>query len=145
MEQRINTFTDEDLKAAFYDEPHLGKLAVKFGVPPVNIWRRSAKLGLKYGNGGGKKDTIPLVEILEGLHPHYQTYKLNKRLIREGMLEEKCGVCGISEWMGAPLKLQLDHINGEGSDHRFENLRLLCPNCHSQTDTWCGQNKLTNH
>ena len=48
--------------------------------------------------------------------------------------------CGISEWLGNPLALQLDHINGVNNDHRLTNLRFLCPNCHSQTDTYAGKN-----
>lgn len=48
--------------------------------------------------------------------------------------------CGISEWNGVPAPLQLDHVNGDRRDNRLENLRILCPNCHAQTDTWCGRN-----
>ena len=53
-----------------------------------------------------------------------------------------CSECGVGEvWNSKSLVLQLDHINGVHNDHRLENLRLLCPNCHSQTDTFCGKNK----
>ncbi len=51
---------------------------------------------------------------------------------------EKCGNTG--EWQGQKLKLQVDHKNGDGRDHRLENLRFLCPNCHCQTETWGGGN-----
>ena len=62
---------------------------------------------------------------------------LKRRLIKEGLKEDKCEMCGIgNEWNGKPLTLQLDHINGDHSDNRLENLRILCPNCHSQTSTW---------
>ena len=44
-------------------------------------------------------------------------------------------------WCGKEITLELDHINGDNRDHRVQNLRLLCPNCHSQTDTWRGRNK----
>jgi 5-methylcytosine-specific restriction endonuclease McrA len=52
----------------------------------------------------------------------------------------KCAVCGISDWLGLPLTLQVDHINGVNDDNRIENLRLLCANCHSQTDTFGARN-----
>ena len=66
---------------------------------------------------------------------------LKNRLIKEKRLEYKCAKCGIFEWQGLPLSLHLDHENGKNNDHRIENLRFLCPNCHSQTDTYAGKNK----
>jgi 5-methylcytosine-specific restriction endonuclease McrA len=65
---------------------------------------------------------------------------LKKRLLKEGLIEDRCEICGLVEWMGRRLALQIDHINGDRRDNRVENLRLLCPNCHSQTDTYCGRN-----
>lgn len=72
------------------------------------------------------------------------TYKnrsrLKQRLITDGLLEYKCSICGIKDWQGKEIALQLDHINGINNDNRLENLRFLCPNCHSQTDTYAGKN-----
>lgn len=65
--------------------------------------------------------------------------KLAKRLIKHGR-KYVCEKCGINEWEGSPLTLHLDHINGINNDHRLENLRFLCPNCHQQTDTWGARN-----
>jgi 5-methylcytosine-specific restriction endonuclease McrA len=66
--------------------------------------------------------------------------QLKIRLLRENLLEYKCNECGITTWNEKELVLHLDHINGTNDDHRLENLRLLCPNCHSQTNTYCGRN-----
>lgn len=83
----------------------------------------------------------PLEELLQpGSTPSRRHFKA--RLIREGVLANKCAKCGLGpEWNGAALVLALDHINGVGDDNRLENLRLLCPNCHSQTETFAGRNK----
>ena len=62
-------------------------------------------------------------------------------IIRHNLLPYKCAICGNDgHWLNNILKLQLDHINGINNDHRIENLRFLCPNCHSQTITFAGKN-----
>ncbi len=66
--------------------------------------------------------------------------KLRQRLTREGLKEERCEWCGLSEWMGKPIPLELDHINGVNDDNTLNNLRVLCCNCHALTDTYCGRN-----
>ena len=66
----------------------------------------------------------------------YDRKDMKRRILKEKLLDYKCSSCGISEWMGNPLSLQLDHINGINNDNRIENLRFLCPNCHTQTPTW---------
>ena len=66
-------------------------------------------------------------------------FYIKRRLIARGV-PEWCAICGLgSEWNGSPLVLQLDHANGVFDDNRPEILRLLCPNCHSQTDTYAGR------
>ena len=73
---------------------------------------------------------------------YQNTTKLKERIIREGIIPYECALCGNKgEWNGKKLVLQLDHINGKHFDHRKENLRFLCPNCHSQTETFSGKNK----
>lgn len=89
---------------------------------------------------GGKLNKIPLEEILKKDRP-YKSYDLKKRLIQEGYKLNKCEnpECGISEWHGHPLVLQLHHINGDHNDNRLENLQILCPNCHSLTENFNGK------
>jgi hypothetical protein len=139
------TFTDDELIEAYNNLKTLGLIAVHFNVPQITIHRRSQKLGLEYKNGGQNKGKgqikFNLQDILDGKHPQYPTLKLKNRLINENLIEKKCKICGIDQWMGKEITLQLDHINGINNDHRLENLQLLCPNCHSQTETYCGKNR----
>ena len=81
-----------------------------------------------------------LDEILVENSSYANISRLKIRLVNEGRMEYKCQCCGISEWLDKPISLQLDHINGINNDHRITNLRFLCPNCHSQTDTYAGKN-----
>lgn len=64
-----------------------------------------------------------------------------KRLLDHGYKKYECECCGVSEWNGKPLKLQIHHINGDHCDNRIENLQILCPNCHTQTDTYASNKK----
>lgn len=69
------------------------------------------------------------------------SHKLKLRLISEKIFEHRCFMCGITKWMGKLTPIELDHINGNNQDNRLENLRILCPNCHAQTETYCSKNK----
>lgn len=91
------------------------------------------------GRRSVRKHQIPLSEILVEDSTYANMACLKKRLLDEGMLKYQCSICGISEWNGKPLSLQIDHRNGKHTDNSLGNLRLLCPNCHSQTDTFAGR------
>lgn len=102
----------------------------------------------------GRKSTMSDVTMIESAKRQSET-KLEKILNtnfhglgketkkRRVILEQygKCFICGISEWMGKPLTLAVDHIDGNNQNDARENLRGLCPNCHSQTTTYCGRNQ----
>lgn len=72
--------------------------------------------------------------------------RMKPATLRRALLEigvpYRCAACGLtSEWQGRPLVLHIDHINGDYEDCRRENLRFLCPNCHTQTASWAGRNR----
>jgi len=83
-----------------------------------------------------EKISTPIDEIF-CKNSGYSTSKLLKKLLEIGW-EYKCNSedCGLSEWLGKPIRLHVDHKNGDHSDNRLKNLQILCPNCHQQTETW---------
>lgn len=84
--------------------------------------------------------TRPLEQILVADSDYVYTDGLRKRLLKAGLKQAKCELCDRTTWNDKPIPLQLDHINGLRTDNRIENLRIVCPNCHAQTDTYCGKN-----
>jgi DNA-binding CsgD family transcriptional regulator len=82
---------------------------------------------------------IPIEELLVVGRKETSRTHLKNRLMKEGLKENRCEVCGIVKWRGKPLSMELHHVNGDGEDNRLENLQLLCGNCHSQTDNWGGR------
>lgn len=92
-------------------------------------------------HGTSKTEKYSLEEILVKDSPYTNMTRLKEKVIKNKLLKYECSECGISTWRNKPLTLQLDHINGDNRDNRIENLRLLCPNCHSQTETYCGKNR----
>lgn len=122
----------------------MAEAASSIGIHFNTFKRRAIKLDCYIPNQGSKgskkewlkKRSIPLDEILNGKHPQYQTYKLKNRLYAENIKKNICEECGISEWNGKPIMCEMDHIDGNSNNHSLDNLRILCPNCHSQTETF---------
>lgn len=111
------------------------RLAIKLGLYEPNQGRKGIKRELY------EDKRIPIEDILSGKYPFYPTGFLKKRLIKEKVKENRCDECGISEWNGKPIVCHLDHIDGDSKNHKENNLRMMCPNCHSQTETYAGRNK----
>ncbi|WP_406738417.1 HNH endonuclease [Streptomyces sp. NBC_00853] len=90
----------------------------------------------------GKPGTMPMKPASDILIKHDGKRRTRTHLLRRALREvgvpELCGMCGTPpEWGGRSMTLEIDHVNGDWSDDRQENLRLLCPNCHAITNTWC--------
>ena len=108
------------------------------------IRKRIAELGLSLDHHDihANKPRTPLSEILVENSTYTNLPRLKIRMLEEGLLVHECELCkNPGVWNDLPITLQLDHINGVSNDHRRKNLRLLCPNCHSQTVTYAGGNK----
>ena len=112
------------------------QLIDKYNIDISHFTRQGWNVGLKFKPNPPKSLNEILVE-----NSSYQTYKLKQRLLKEGIKEYKCEKCNNYEWLGHPIPLELHHINGNNNDNRLENLQLLCPNCHAQTDNYRGLNK----
>jgi hypothetical protein len=112
------------------------RYAIKLGCYNTNQSHKGVKTGPRI-------DRILTDDILAGLYPDYQTYKLKLRLLREGYIEDKCQLCGWDKKVeGAEFSpCELHHKDGNSHNHVRANLELICPNCHSLTTTYRAKNK----
>lgn len=84
------------------------------------------------------REAIPLEDFLSNKH-YIKTTALKEKLIKAGIKKNKCEKCGISSWQGKPIKCQLHHIDGNNKNNNLNNLQILCPNCHTQTDNYSNR------
>lgn len=148
-------WTDDEVREAAEGARSVAAVLGRLGLDPSRkrgraaLIRRLDELGIDHrswlgqrwasGRRGGGRPPRPLTEILVR-GSKISTSQLRRRLIAEGVFEARCVSCELVEWLAGPIPLQLDHIDGDRTNNELQNLRLLCPNCHALTDTYCGRN-----
>lgn len=158
MENKIYKLSDEQFVELLKKSSTISEVLFKLGYTVKgNSWgysqvkRRMDDLNLDYSIFKGKSAVIKTnklnnvrkEDILKENCKHQRTV-LRRYIIKNNLIPYKCAICGCTEWQGKTLSLELDHINGANNDNRLENLRFLCPNCHSQTSTYGSRNQQTN-
>ena len=158
MINKIYECTDEQFVNLIKNSANIAEVLFKLGYTVKgNSWgysqvkQRMTDLNLSSANFKGKNayyETNKEREIspdkLFRINCKHTRTVLRRNIIRNNLLPYKCAICGISKWNNKTLSLELDHINGMNNDNRLENLRLLCPNCHSQTTTYGSRNQQRN-
>jgi hypothetical protein len=122
----------------FYDDGHsVTECQERFGFA-----RETWNAARRRGDVVARPHATPMEQLLVA-RASGGRWNLKRRLIADGLKTAMCERCGIADWLGEPLTLALHHVNGDARDNRLENLQLLCPNCHSQTENFAGRNART--
>lgn len=147
-------YTDKDVSVAVTKSFSYRNVLKLLGLRPTGgnydcIKRKISKLGLDtshftlkgWSKGkifGPKRD---LEYYLSGNPGAITSHALRLRLLKEGIKEAKCEVCGLTRWQNEPIPLELEHVDGDHFNNRLENLKILCPNCHALTPTYRAKNR----
>lgn len=120
------------------------------GSNPKTVRKKLDEFGVDYSHFTGKawnknsENPVYREKYLPNLceHSSLSTSNTKELVYRLGLKENRCEICGISEWQGKPITCELHHINGDSTDNRIENLQILCPNCHSQTENFRNKKRV---
>lgn len=143
--ERTKTLYDK-VKQSCLTFPSMAADAKSIGMKFTTFKRIAIEIGVYSPNQSGKgmkkkeRTKFTVDGLNNGKFPNAQSYKLKNWLIRHGLKENKCECCGIDEWNGKPIKCSLHHKDGNKHNNKIDNLIILCPNCHSQTDTFAAKN-----
>ena len=142
MARQYANYNDQDIIDGAKEVKSLAGLLRKLELIPCGGNYGTIKIKLKSlgvncdhwtGQGWNKDDQ------LKDWNKYTRRGSFKKLLLKER--GQTCESCGLSEWCGKPIPLELDHIDGNPYNHKLENLRLLCPNCHAQTPTYRSKNR----
>lgn len=127
----------EEIKQKISEHVPLAEVARDLGVKYDTLIRHLRRLGIEYGTNQNRKgrphyeSRVSAMWYIENNKP-VDIPKLRRKLIEEGIKEAKCERCGITEWCGDTVPLELHHLDGDHFNNKLENLIILCSNCHAQ-------------
>lgn len=142
--KRKHTYTDEQLKIVITVSRCWAEVCRSLGIPPASgsqthLARRAKAAGMNHshfvGRAWNKGRTFPEKHPIEYYLVKGSTIhsaSLRRKLVRSGLKAQCCELCGLAEWCGRSIPLELDHKNSDHWDNRLENLQIVCPNCHAQ-------------
>lgn len=123
------------------EELTMAKAAAKLNLHFNTFKKYAIKYDCYFPNQSGRGIKKSIKKRISSLEDYSSRASVRRAILKENLIEYKCSECNVKTWNGKILSLHLDHINGINNDNRLENLRFLCPNCHSQTETYTGKNK----
>lgn len=130
-----------NLKQTGGSQAYIRRLIRDYGLDTSHFLGIRANHGSVHRGGPDKRTPVQILVVRDRPARPEDPHRLRRALCETG-LPYQCAVCGLlAEWQGQPLQLQIDHLNGERCDNRAENLRFICPNCHSQTANFGAKNK----